>query len=178
MSKRLGTHTVRKNNMKIDKDEIASIEPFGTIDGNSVKLNCLKGGLNLAVLTDKNGDESVIGAASHRAILCYSIEQKFSNYHPPIMKSEGLKLNAESHSHFLTDELRKSGHDIYSIQEGNNVDFYVTKLNIKIATINSSVKNDQLVINAYNLPKEFVEGVSGAVSEKALDAGLKGVRVS
>jgi hypothetical protein len=163
--------------MKIGKDEIASIEPFGMIDGNPVQLNCLKGGLNLAVLTNKNGEDSVIGAASHRAILCYSIEQKFPNYHPPIMKSEGLTFNAESHSHFLTDDLRKSGHDIYSVQEGNSVDFYVTKLNIKVAVINSSVKDNQLVIDSYNLPREFVAGMSGAVSEKALGSGLKGVKV-
>lgn len=163
--------------MKISENDISSTEPFGMIDGNQVKLVCTKGGLNLATMTDHKGNDTVLGAASHRAILCYSIEQKFPSYHPPIMKSEGLKFSAESHSHFLTEELRKSGHDIYSVQEGNSIDFYVTKLNIKVATINSSVKDNQLVIDSYNFPKEFVHGISGAVSEKALGSGLKGVKV-
>lgn len=163
--------------MKISENDICSTEPFGMIDGNQVKLVTTKGGLNLATMTDHKGQDTVLGAASHRAILCYSIEQKFPNYHPPIMKSEGLKFDAESHSHFLTDDLRKSGHDIYSVQEGNSIDFYVTKLNIKVATINSSIKNGQLVVDSYSLPKEFVGGISGAVSEKALGVGLKGVKV-
>jgi hypothetical protein len=163
--------------MKISENDISSTEPFGMIDGAPVKLVCTKGGLNLATMTDSKGNDTVLGAASHRAILCYSIEQKFPNYHPPIMKSEGLSFKAESHSHFLTQDLRKSGHDIYSVQEGNSIDFYVTRLDIKVATINSSIKNGQLVIDSYNLPKEFVSGVSGAVSEKALGTGLKGVKV-
>src|SRR5277367_5420485 len=112
--------------MKIDQDQIASIEPFGMIEGKPVNLVCLKGGLNLATMANKAGSDEVLGAASHRAILCYSVEQRFPKFQPMIMKSEGLKLAAESHSHFLTNDLRKSGHDIYSVQNGNEVEFYIT----------------------------------------------------
>ncbi len=158
--------------MKILESEIASTEPFGMIDGKEVKLVRMKGGLNLATL----GSE-VLGAASHQAILCYSVEQRYPKFQPMIMKSEGLRLTAESHSHFLTDNLRKSGHDIYSVQSGNLVDFYITKQSIKVGMAKGSVDGDRLVISSIDAPREFLSGLSGAVAEKVLSAGLKGMRV-
>lgn len=158
--------------MKILENDIASIEPFGMMDGKQVNLTKTKGGLNLAVMDDK-----VLGAASHQAILCYTIEQRFPNFQPMIMKRERLKLNAESHSHFLSDDLRKSGHDIYSIQNGNNVDFFITKQNIKIGTANGSIEGQNLYVNSLEMPKEFSNSISSAVSEKALSSGLSSVRV-
>jgi hypothetical protein len=162
--------------MKILDNDIASTEPFGVLDGKTVKLVTTRGGLNLAVGTDKSGNENVLGAASHRAILCYTIEQRYPSFQPMIMKSEGLKLSAESHSHFLTDDLRKSGHDIYSIQNGDNVDFYVTKLNIKVGAANGCVENGALLIKSLDIPGEFSLGISSAFSEKALSSGLQKVR--
>lgn len=163
--------------MKILENDIASIEPFGMMDGKPVNLVRTKGGLNLATRIGARGEDEVLGAASHQAILCYSIEQRFPSFQPMLMKSEGIRLDAESHSHFLSDDLRKSGHDIYSVQNGDGVDFFITKLNIKVGSANSSIKDDYLSIDSINVPKEFINGMSGAVSEKALSAGLKGVKV-
>ena len=163
--------------MKILENDVASIEPFGMMDGKTVNLVRTKGGLNLATLMDAKGQEQVLGAASHQAILCYTIEQRFPNFQPMIMKSEGLKLTAESHSHFLTDTLRKSGHDIYSIQNGNDIEFFITKQSIKVGSANGSIKDNTLTINGLNVQKEYVNAISAAVSEKALSSGLKGVRV-
>ena len=164
--------------MKIEQDQVASVEPFGVLDGKAVNLTRLKGGLNLATMTDAKGADQVLGAASHQAILCYTIEQRFPNFQPRLMKSEGVTLSAESHSHFLSDDLRKSGHDIYSIQNGSDVEFYITKQNIKIGTANASIEGDKLYIKPLNnFPKDFVSSLSGAVSEKALSSGLKGVKV-
>ena len=158
--------------MKISENDIASTEPFGFMDGKPVNLTKTKGGLCLAV----SGDQ-VLGAASHQAILCYTIEQRFPSFQPAIMKSEGLKLSAESHSHFLSDDLRKSGHDIYSVQNGNDIDFYITKQNIKVGSVNGSKKDSCLEIRSLDVPQECAKAVSGAVSEKALSVGLKSVKV-
>ena len=147
------------------------------LDGKPVSLTRLKGGLNLATTQDKNGNDQVLGAASHQAILCYSVEQRYPNFQPAMMKSEGLKLIADSHSHFLSDDLRKNGHDIYSVQNGNEIGFYLTKQNIKISEINSSIENNYLSVNVSSVPKECVNAISCAISEKALSSGLKGVRV-
>jgi hypothetical protein len=164
--------------MKILENDIASIEPFGAIDGKQVNLVKTKGGLNLATMTDAKGGDSVLGAASHQAILCYSIEQRFPTFQPRLMKSEGLTLSAESHSHFLSDDLRKSGHDIYSVQNGTNIEFYVTKQNVKVGSASASIEGNNLHVKALNnFPKDFVNSISGAISEKALSAGLKGVKV-
>lgn len=163
--------------MKILENDIASIEPFGMMDGRPVNLVRTKGGLNLATVMGKNGSEDVLGAASHQAILCYTIEQRFPSFQPMIMKSEGLKFNAESHSHFLSDDLRKSGHDIYSIQNGDDIEFFVTKQNIKVGSANGLIKDSYLQIGGLSVLKEYVSAISSAVSEKALSSGLKGVKV-
>jgi hypothetical protein len=159
--------------MKISENDIASTEPFGMLDGKQVNLIKTRGGLNLATLDDK-----VLGAASHQAILCYSIEQKFPSFQPMIMKSESLKLEAEKHSHFLTDDLRKSGHDIYSVQNGTEVEFFVTKQDVKVGNAVSSIQGDSLVVSSLNVPKECIHAMSGAVSEKALGQGIKKVRIA
>ena len=85
--------------MKISENDISSTEPFGTIDGNQVKLVCTKGGLNLATVTDHKGQDTVLGAASHRAILCYSIEQKFPNYHQGNARRRGDRRRWEGVVH-------------------------------------------------------------------------------
>lgn len=163
--------------MKIEHDQIDSVEPFGMLDGKTVNLTRLKGGLNLATMMDAKGTDTVLGAASHQAILCYTIEQRYPSFQPMLMKSEGLKLTADSHSHFLSDALRKSGHDIYSIQNGPGVDFYVTKQNIKIGSAHATIVGDLFLVKSLDASKEFLSCLSGAVSEKALSAGLKGVRI-
>jgi hypothetical protein len=158
--------------MKIEQEQIASVEPFGVLDGKQVNLTKLVGGLNLATLGDQ-----VLGAASHQAILCYSIEQKFPSFQPAIMKSERDNLVADSHSHFLSDDLRKSGHGIYSIQNGTGVDFFVTKQNIKIGSAKATIVGDLLLVKSLDASKEFLPSLSGAVAEKTLSSGLKGARI-
>ena len=163
--------------MKILENDIASIEPFGMLDGRPVNLVATKGGLQMATHTDSKGNESVIGAASHRAILCYTLEQRFSNFQPMIMKSEkGIRLNADSHSHFLTDDLRKSGHDIFSVQNGQYLDFYATKLNVELGRISAHIGPDKILLVMGTVPKEFKDGVIAAISEKALCSGVKNVK--
>jgi hypothetical protein len=163
--------------MKIEDNQIKSVEPFGIMDGKQVNLVKLVGGLNLATTLDAKGQENVLGAASHQAILCYTIEQRYPSFQPMLMKSEGIKLNAESHSHFLSDDLRKSGHDIYSIRDQGVVDFYITKQNIKVASAQGVVVGDVMLIKSLDSSQEFVPCLSGAVSEKALGMGLKGMKV-
>jgi hypothetical protein len=163
--------------MKILENEIATIQPFGILDGKPVKLVTTKGGLNLATSLDSRGQEQVLGAASHQAILCYTIEQRFPNFQPMLMKSEGIKLEAESHSHFLTDSLRKSGHDIYSIQNSNDVEFYLTRQNIRVNSIKGSVQGDTLVVSGPTYGDSNWDSFSKAISEKALSIGLSKVKV-
>lgn len=163
--------------MKILDSEIDSVEPFGMLDGKPVNLVRTRGGLNLATRIGTKGEDEVLGAASHQAILCYTIEQRFPSFQPMLMKSEGLKLSAESHSHFLSDDLRKSGHDIYSVQNGNDIEFFITKQNIKVGSANGSIKDSYLTIDTLKVSKETITAISSAVSEKALNSGLKGVRI-
>lgn len=159
--------------MKILENDIASTEPFGTMDNKTVNLVKTKGGLNLAVCGDR-----VLGAASHQAVLCYTMEQQFPNFQPMLMKSEKEESGtAEKHSHFLSEDLRKTGHDIWSYTMGNSVDFIVTKQNIKVGSAQANIIGDTLLVKSMDTSKEFVFCLSGAVSEKALSSGLKNVKV-
>jgi hypothetical protein len=164
--------------MRILANEIDSVEILGTMDGHEIKMIRTKGGLHLAIGVDGKGNESVMGAASHPAILCYNIEKANPSFHPSMMKSEKLiQDKADKHSHFLSDDLRKSGHDIYSVQNGPNIDFYITMQDIKVATAHATVMGDSLIIKSANIAKEFYESFAGAVGEKSLSIGLKQVQL-
>lgn len=167
--------------MKISENDIASTELFGMLDGKPVNLLRTKGGLNLAVKTGVKGENEVIGAASHQAILCYNVEQRFPSFQPAIMKSERPDFQADKHSHFLPDSLRKSGYDIYSVQDGVSIDFFVTKQDVNSVLVTGSVHGvvigDLLLVKSLDTSREFINCLSGAVSEKVLSEGLKGVRV-
>jgi hypothetical protein len=93
------------------------------------------------------------------------------------MKSERTNYIADKHSHFLSDDLRKRGHDIYSVQDGIGIDFFITKQDVMVGSAKSVMIGDLLLVKSLDASKEFVTSLSGAVSEKALSVGLKGVRV-
>jgi hypothetical protein len=77
----------------------------------------------------------------------------------------------------LSDDLRKSGHDIYSIQTGADVEFQITKHNVKLASVNGILREDSLFIPEINFPKEFVRAMAGATTEKALSCNSKAIKV-
>jgi hypothetical protein len=91
-------------------------------------------------------------------------------------KSEhGLEPLVAKHSHFLGEELRKSGHDIFSVQIGNAVEFQITKYNTTLASANGFIDSDNLSIDSLSIPKEFSKALAGATVEKAMECkvGLK-----
>ena len=163
--------------MKIGQNEVASIEPFGMLKGKMVNLVRLRGGLNMATTKDDKGQDQVLSAASHQAILAYTLEQRFNDFQPMLMKSEHDSLITDSHSHFLSDELRNSGHDIYSIQNGLEVDFYITKQNVGVGLAKGIIENGVLLIKSLDVSKECLVAISSAVSEKVLSSGIKEVKI-
>jgi len=163
--------------MQITANDVDRIEDSGTIDGNPVKLVRTKGGFWLALGRRKyKSSEDVLAAGSHPAIVKYQLEKQFPDYHPAMMKSEGfVEPLVMSHSHFLSDDLRKNGYDIFSVQTGPSVEFLITKHNSQIATVNSEFSKDHLIIENLNIPKEFAKAMAGATVEKSVscEAGLK-----
>lgn len=165
--------------MKISANEIADTELLGMLEGREIKLVKLKGGLNLAIGSDSKGAESVLFAGSHPAIVAYNMEKAYPSFQSALLKSE-LKdaSKADRHSHFLSDDLRKSGHDIFSIQNGNDVEFYVTKHDLKVGIAKAHIENNELVFGSFDSKLgSFQKGLSQAVSEKALSCGIKKVRM-
>lgn len=156
--------------MQITPNEIRSVEEAGMLDNAPVKMICTKGGFWIAVGKPKGRfREEALAAGSHPAIVKFNLEKQFPTFQPAMMKSEYFSDNAvvEKHSHFLSDDLRKGGHDIYSIQDGDSVNFHITKHNLKVATVNGIIDKDSLIITNLSIPKEFSHGMAGAAVEKA-----------
>lgn len=159
--------------MNLQPADIDVVEDAGILDGQPVKLARTKGGFWMAIHKGK-----VLAGGSHPAIVKHSISKMHNNFQPVMCKSEGFEdAIVDQHSHFLSDDLRKSGHDIYSIQTGQNLEFQITKNNLKLASISGSLKNDSLSIDEIKFPKEFKSAMAEATIEKALDCKMKKINV-
>lgn len=160
--------------MNIRPEDIDTIESAGMLDGEEIKLVRSRGGFWMAC-----GRKGVLAAGSHPAIVKHTLGKMHPNFQPVLCKSESLGTESvvDRHSHFLSDELRKSGHDIYSIQTGTEIEFQITKHNIKVASVPSHIMNDTLVIDQLKFPKEFSRAMAGAATEKALACKSKSIMV-
>lgn len=164
--------------MQITPNEIDTVEDAGMLDKSPVKMIRTKGGFWIAVGRLKGKiKEEALAAGSHPAIVKFNLEKQFPDFQPSLMKSEHFADGSlvEKHSHFLPEDLRKSGHDIYSVQVGPSVDFHITKHNNKISTVNGNLEDKFLVIKNLNISKEFSKALAGAAVEKALscESGMK-----
>jgi hypothetical protein len=159
--------------MNIKADDVDTVETGGMLDGQEVKLLRVKGGYWMGVHNGK-----VISGGSHPAIVKHVISKMFPNFQPVMCKSEAfVDALVERHSHFLSDDLRKSGHDIYSLQDGMDIEFQITKHNLKVASVQAYLKEDSLFVPQVNFPKEFSRAMAGATTEKALSCNSKTIKI-
>ena len=166
--------------MQMSPNEIDTVEEAGELDGSPVKLIRTRGGFFLLIGKPKGKmREEALTAGSHPAIVKFNLEKQYPNYRPSMMKSEHFSDNAivEKHSHFLPADLRKSGHDIYSVQDGSSIDFHITKQNLKIATVLGTLQEQTIVIKDLNMGKEFARAMAGATTEKAMSCGATKLRI-
>lgn len=162
--------------MNITPNEVDTIEDAGILDGSPVKLLRTKGGFWMAIgkPRGKYKDEA-IAAGSHPAIVRYQLEKQYPTFQPAMMKSELANdlTKVEKHSHFLSDSLRKSGHDIFSIQHHDKIEFQVTKQNVTIHSVESHLRDGAMVFGKIEIGKEFTRALAGATAEKALECKAK-----
>lgn len=167
--------------MQITAQEIAAIEETGMLDGAPVKMIRTRGGFWIAVGTPRGKfREEALAAGSHPAIVKYNLSKQFPQFQEAMMKSEAFSeadALVEKHSHFLTEELRKSGHDVYSIQKGPEVNFHITKHSMKIGEVKGHLENSSIVIDSLSAPAEFARALAGATAEKALSCGATKMRI-
>lgn len=160
-------------NINLKPDDIDMIEDAGLLNGENVKICRTKGGWWFAISKGK-----VITAGSHPAIVKHAVGKMFPNFQPVMCKSENFSDSlVERHSHFLSNDLRKSGYDIYSIQDNADIEFQITKHNIKVASLQTILQSDGLYIPEINIPKEFVKPMAAATTEKAISCNSKTIKV-
>lgn len=167
--------------MQISPNEISEIEEIGMMNGAAVKIIRTKGGFFIAVgrQQGKMVDEA-LSAGSHPAIVKYNLEKQYPAYQPSLMKSESYLNPAivTKHSHYLSEDLKKSGHDIYSVQIGQNIEFQITKQDVKIGSAVGTLKGEYLMVEQeMNIAKEFSHALAGATAEKALSCGAGKVKI-
>jgi len=165
----------KDNSMNITENEIDTIEDAGFLDGHPCKLIRTKGGFFIMTGKPKGKyKDEAIAAGSHPAIVKYNVEKQYPSFQPSMMKSEYFSDTSvvEKHSHFLSDELRKSGHDIYSVEEANSVNFYITRHDVKVHEVNVAKDKGFLTVSELKIPKEFSRGMAGAATEKAVQHKL------
>jgi hypothetical protein len=165
--------------MQINENEIDTIEEIGMLDKKPVKLIRLKGGFFIACGKPKGKyKEEALAAGSHPSIVKYNLQKQYSGYEPMLAKSEAVMdiSVVDKHSHLLSEELIKSGHDIYSIQNGNQIEFQITKQNVKIGSAKCSLENDSLIVKNIDINKEFSHVLACAATEKALNCGTSMVK--
>jgi len=159
--------------MNLQPDDIDQIEDAGILDGRPVKLARTKGGFWMGICNGK-----VLSGGSHPAIVKHTISKMHPNFQPVMCKSEAFSdAIVERHSHFLSDDLRKSGHDIYSIQNAQDIEFQITKNNLKISSVFGVIQDESLIIKEINFPKQFSRAMAGATTEKALSCNSKSIKV-
>ena len=167
--------------MKLQPSEIDQVEDIGMLNGHPVKLIRTRGGYHIALGRgiNKNQDEALT-AGSHSAIVKFNLEKQYPAYQPTLMKSEASlnPVNVTKHSHFLTEDFKKSGHDIYSVQSGQNIEFQITKYDVKIGSANATLKDNSMTVK-YDMvvPKEFANALAGATAEKAMSCGTSNVKI-
>lgn len=167
--------------MQITANEISNVEDIGTMDGFPVKLITTKGGFKIAVGRVRGkSQEEALTAGSHGAVVRYNLLKQYPSFQENLMKSENFTdsdATVEKHSHFLSEDLRKSGHDIYSVQKNCDIKFHITKYGIEVGTIVGHLQEDSLVIDKMVAPKEFSRALAGATAEKALGCGAKTLKI-
>lgn len=167
--------------MNITPNEIDTIEDIGMLNGSPVRIIRTKGGFHI-VTGKSNGKklDEALAAGSHPAIVKFNLEKQYPGFQPNMMKSEA-SLNAAAvtnHSKYLSEELRKSGHDIYSVQSGANIEFQITKHDVKVGSALAVLSNDYLMIrHEMNVSQEFSGALAGATAEKAISCGAKSVQI-
>lgn len=166
--------------MQISPQEIDAVEEAGMLDESPVKLVRTKGGFWIAIGKPKGKmREEAIAAGSHPAIVKWNIEKQYPGFQPSLMKSEHFSDNTvvEKHSHFLSDSLRKSGHDLYSVQVDNNIDFHITRHQVRISTVNSKLEDGKIVFRDVTCGKEFARALAGATVEKSSSCGVSKIKI-
>lgn len=167
--------------MNLTPDEIDNVEDIGILNGVPVKMVRTRGGFHLAVGRPRGKmQEEALAAGSHPAIVKYNLERQHPDFKPAMQKSESLFgiPEVEKHSHFLPDSLRKSGHDIYSIQTGEKIEFQITKQNAKVSSVMSVLEKNELIFNKINIDKQFIRALSGATAEKAFACSAQKIKIA
>jgi hypothetical protein len=166
--------------MQLTPNEIESVDDVGVLNGAPVKMIKTRGGFHIAVGRPRGKlQEEALAAGSHPAIVKFNLERQHPEFQPSMQKSEltGYEPTVESHSHFLSDSLRKSGHDLYSVQIGNEIEFQVTQANNKVYSVNAYLDKSTLVFGDMDLDKKFSRALAGATSEKVLSCGAHKIRI-
>lgn len=160
--------------MQITPGEIDSVDVVGTLDGNPVKMVRLIGGLYCTVgKRSGSKNEEVLGAASHSAICLYNVEKAFKNFIPSLMKSESEQVNVVGYTELLPNDLKKSGYEIFMLEDIKGLSFTLAKNGIEKASFKGQMSDDTLKLSkSSDLDPSFAAAFSRATAQIAARKAL------
>lgn len=160
--------------MKINSDELESVDVIGFMDGDEVKMVKTVGGLYVAIGKNK-GKEEVLSAGSHPAIVRHNLQKTYIRFRPSLMKSERQEQEYVSKmTALLPKDMTKSGYDLYTIKKSNYVDILLTRQNIEEMKWQGTLtedsfkiaKSDKVVTADYSKVIKSVIQASGIIAEQ------------
>ena len=167
--------------MQITQNEISAIEEAGDLDGLPVKMIKTKGGFYIAVGTPRGKmREEALAAGSHPAIVKYNLSKQYPAFRESMMKSETMIGNeglVDKHSHFLSDDLRKAGHEVYSVTNGPEVVFHVTQHGRKVGQARGHKQDSGFVVTELEANDLFSRALAGAAVEMAMSVGARTMKL-
>ena len=168
--------------MQIRPDEITSVEDIGLLDGTPVRLLRSTGGFYFAMGKQKGKKlEEALAAGSHPGIVKYNVEKLYKEFIPALAKSDKDHVEVIGYTELLPTELRKSGYEMFMIEDLTSVSFTLTKNGMEKGCFKGNYSSDSLMLSKLgNIDKSlalpFAKATASAAARKALCEGKKFVQ--
>src|ERR1035438_7312071 len=118
-----GYEPIKGNRMKLDKEDVKSMEKVGTTSGGDLFHIETKGGFNMIVKKLDGGELRVIGKGAHKALALHEAEvvEKNAQWSESLFKSEAMVLRKDIQAK-PEQQVDPSGNPIYESNPQNHYD--------------------------------------------------------
>lgn len=127
--------------IKINPKEVESIEIIGELNGDDVKVVKTKGGYYCAIgkKKPKSSLSEPLAAGSHIAIVSHQVNQMYGDFKPSLNKNEQDNITLVDLTFKLSPFLTEKGHNLFSLQKDEKINFIVEKYGIPVLNLEGNV---------------------------------------
>jgi hypothetical protein len=164
--------------MDINEDEVKEVSKIGTLNGDEVKIVTLKGGLHIGIgkKSENSNKAAILAVGSHPALVSYQISKKYDQKFEQIMNKNEKELLPEvsnNSNNLSSTEKNVLGLDIYTIKNGQEIDFKITKHNFEIFSIKANQLGDYLSLDKIIKNEERLTNLNKKELSEKLEKTIK-----